>query len=92
MYAAKNGYPPRSLEELPQLQGYDNRLMDGWGRKIEYGVIDGKIVELTSRGRDGIRGGTGEDQDIVRRFALRDKHGHWNAPLCDWLPPNENGP
>jgi Type II secretion system (T2SS), protein G len=86
LYAAEHGDHPKSLDDLPNLQGYDNRLVDAWNRRIDYRIIDGDIVELTSLGEDGLTGGTGEAQDIVRRFALHDKDGHWNDPLGDWLP------
>jgi hypothetical protein len=48
MYAAQCGHPPKTLEELPDLQGYNCELVDAWKRKVDYQVIDGNIVELTS--------------------------------------------
>jgi hypothetical protein len=92
IYAAQHGHPPQTLEDLPTLPGYSNELVDAWNRKIKYEIVGGNIVELSSLGKDGLPGGTGEDHDIVRRFTLRDKDGHWNDPLSDWLPPDENGP
>lgn len=42
-------------------------IIDPWGRRYEYGGSTDTIpFELSSLGRDGQRGGTGEDSDIVR--------------------------
>src|SRR4051794_39780777 len=63
-YAAGNDSLPKGLKELPHIQGYANEVTDGWGQPILW-KIDGDEVTLTSFGRDGKPGGTGEDADIV---------------------------
>src|SRR5262245_33590716 len=69
-YAAAHGSLPTSLEQLPRIEGYVNEVTDGWGRRILWRV-DGDEVTLTSYGRDGVPGGTGEDADMVGVFKTR---------------------
>ncbi len=81
MYCTQHDSPPSTLEDLSHLQNYDDHIVDAWDRKFEYHILDGSIAVLTSHGQNGF-----SDQSIVRRFALRDKDGHWNDPLSEWLP------
>jgi Type II secretion system (T2SS), protein G len=84
VYAAKNGHPPARLEDLPNWPGFNNDLRDGWGRQIQYKQLNADIVELTSFGKEGLPGGDGDNEDIVRQFQLHDEKGNWNDPLCEW--------
>ena len=70
-YYSKIGKVPSRLEELPLREGYDNSLMDGWGRPIGYRV-EGDRVILESLGRDGLPGGGGQDRDIRMVFKASD--------------------
>ena len=70
------------LEDLPDWPGFHNDLRDGWGRQIEYKLLNAEIVELTSFGKDGLPGGDGDNEDIIRQFQLHDEKGNWNDPLC----------
>lgn len=78
------GKMPRDLRMLPQLQGYDNRHNDGWGREIQYSVTEGQTVVLKSLGADGEAGGSGEDRDILGSFQARTKGGESNSENCPW--------
>ncbi len=84
MYAHEHHHAPEALEELPSVEGYDNRLVDAWNRKIDYRIIDGDIAELRSHRQVGPPIGGSDENDIVRRFALHDALGHWNEPMGDW--------
>ena len=55
-FAEANGHLPATVDELPEIPGYDNSVRDGWGRKITMSV-DGNRVTFTSLGRDNKRGG-----------------------------------
>jgi hypothetical protein len=69
-YAAK-GTVPTSLDVLPITNAVrDNSITDGWGRLIQCRVEGTKVI-LTSLGRDGRPGGSGEDSDIVATFSVQ---------------------
>jgi hypothetical protein len=82
-FAATHGSLPTSLEQLPCIEGYVNETTDGWGRPILW-RIDGDDVILTSYGRDGVPGGTGEDADMVGAFRTKTGDGEWADELCEW--------
>ena len=86
IYAAQHGKHPESLKQLPVLKGFMNETKDAWHYEIEYHLVGDNLVELISRGEDGKVGGTGNNEDIIRRFTLRDKEGDWMSPISDWLP------
>lgn len=69
-YYEKNGMLPTSLAELPEAPSKENRVTDGWGRPIIYKHVNGKVF-LLSYGKDGLPGGSGDDEDITRTFSLR---------------------
>jgi Type II secretion system (T2SS), protein G len=64
IYAQKYGAVPASLDALPKREGYANRTTDGWGRPLVYRVLPDGAISLTSYGRDGTPGGSGDDADI----------------------------
>lgn len=82
-YATLNDSLPTTPGQLPQMAGYDNSTTDRWGRPIIWRV-DGDTVTLTSYGRDGKPGGTGEDEDILGVFRARTEDGRWADELGDW--------
>jgi len=68
-YAQDRGEYPDSLDDLVRAGNgrwpldSSGRLSDGWGQPFDYGTtMEG--FELTSLGRDGLRGGVGLDADI----------------------------
>jgi hypothetical protein len=63
---------PISLDELPQLSGIDNGVVDSWGRRIGYKVTEEHLYTLTSLGKDGLPGGKREDADISKAFTPRE--------------------
>jgi hypothetical protein len=46
--------------------------------------VEGDEVTLTSYGRDGRPGGTGEDADIVGVFRAKTADGRWADELGEW--------
>ena len=82
-YAAAHGTLPESLDQLPTIDEYDNRVTDGWGQPILWRV-EGEQVTLSSFGRDGRPGGAGDDADMVGVFRVKTSDGHWSEELCPW--------
>ncbi len=83
-YAHSHNQLPRSLSDLPIMQGFVNDIRDEWGRVIAYAVSPSGLVTLTSLGRDGKSGGTGKDADMVATFPSHDGQGKWSDELVDW--------
>ena len=81
LYLREHRECPPSLAELPKRDGYMNRTTDGWNRPLLYSVDDSGIITLSSLGRDGVSGGTGDDRDITRRFRTRNADGTLNLSL-----------
>jgi len=75
MYMLEHRAYPPSLTVLPEREGHDNRLTDGWGRPLLYSVDEDGIITVSSLGRDGKPGGDGRDADIVRRNRSRNEDG-----------------
>jgi hypothetical protein len=71
IYLRQNGRLPDSLDILPVRPGYTNATTDGWGRPLRF-QLDGDRFTITSLGRDGIVGGTGDDTDLVRKYRIVD--------------------
>jgi hypothetical protein len=84
-YAQQNDALPARLCETPEIAGKADATSDGWGREIAYSVDEDGVVTLTSLGRDGEPGGTGDAADIVRRFRAKDADGVWMDEFCEWL-------
>lgn len=82
-YATVHDSLPTSSDQLPHFEGYSNDATDGWGRPILWRV-DGDKVTLTSYGRDGAPGGSGEDPDMVGVFRTKTANGRWAEELCEW--------
>ncbi len=75
---------PGNLKELPEIEGYRNSIRDGWGREIIYIVNKNNSITLTSYGKDGFKGGDGNDIDMIGIFQAKDKDNNWQRELCDW--------
>jgi hypothetical protein len=85
---AHRDYPP-NLHVLPRREGYSNEVVDGWGRTLIYAVDDNGIISLTSLGRDGKVGGSGEDVDVIKRFRTRREDGSLNVDDEYWIIESE---
>jgi hypothetical protein len=83
-YAHSHDELPKSLAALPPLDRYDSSYRDGWRRRIAFEVSASGVVSFRSLGRDGVRGGSGEDADIVRSFPARDAQGRWSDEMVAW--------
>lgn len=60
----KDGEPINSLEKFP---------LDPWGREYRYEILGGR-PQVTCLGRDGVEGGEGENDDLVRPGPEEDEH------------------
>jgi hypothetical protein len=83
-YARLHDSLPKSPRDLPEMPGKGSENQDAWGREILMSFADGKAT-LTSLGRDGKPGGTGEDADMSGVFPLKDKNGEWAGEDVDWV-------
>ena len=75
LYAKQNGQLPATLAVLPEREGYANRIVDGWGRPLQYHLEEDGVITLVSLGRDGKPGGPGEDADISESYYSRRTDG-----------------
>ncbi len=75
IYARRNGAVPPSLNVLPKRRGYANQITDGWHRPLLYHVAPDGVITITSFGRDGKPGGTGEDADISESYRSKRRDG-----------------
>lgn len=82
-FAAHHNTLPTSIDQFPHFEGYHNGVKDGWGKPILW-KVDGNTVVLTSYGRDGVPGGSGEDADMVGVFLTKTANGEWSEELCKW--------
>ena len=89
LYLLEHRECPESLSQLPKRDGYMNRTTDGWDRPLIYSVDDGGVITLSSLGRDGVVGGTGDDRDITRRFRTRNEDGTLNIDDELWTVTSE---
>ena len=89
LYLLEHRQCPETLSQLPQRDGYMNRTTDGWDRPLIYSVDDGGIITLSSLGRDGVAGGTGDDQDTTRRYRTRNDDGTLNIDNELWTVTSE---
>ena len=89
LYLQEHRECPETLAQLPTRDGYMNRTTDGWDRPLLYSVTDDGIISLSSLGRDGVAGGTGDDRDITRRFRTRNDDGTSNIDDELWTVTSE---
>ena len=89
MYLRQHHQYPAALTELPERVGYMNRTTDGWKRSLIYSVDTNGVITLMSLGRDGKVGGTGEDQDVSRRFRTKNPDGSWCVDDELWIVKDE---
>jgi hypothetical protein len=69
LYVQRNNKLPADLSVIPLRQGYMNRTTDGWKRPLSYHV-EGDTFTLSSLGRDGVAGGTGDDADCLGKYRV----------------------
>jgi hypothetical protein len=84
-YAQTNKVIPPSLDVLPKRKGYADRTTDGWGRPLQYQVAAEGIITLTSLGRDGKPGGSGEDSDIAMSYFTKKPDGNLWVGSDMWI-------
>ena len=84
IYTWENNKLPSSLEELPPLEGYDNRIVDVWGNKIGL-EIEGTKFSFISYGKDQQPGGTGENLDVIGIFDTRITENAWANEDSPWI-------
>jgi hypothetical protein len=82
-YAQSHDRLPASLTALPPMEGYDDRIQDGWQRDIAF-EVSGDVIAFRSLGRDGVLGGSGDDADIVRSVPSHDAQGRWSEEFVAW--------
>lgn len=63
-YVLENGTLPDGAAALPVLAHRDCSMKDGWGRNFYWESSDSNAVRVWSLGKDGVKGGTGEDEDL----------------------------
>jgi hypothetical protein len=85
IYAQTNRAVPSSLAVLPKRDGYANRTTDGWGRSLQYSLSTDGIITLTSFGRDGKPGGSGEDADTSESYFTKKSDGSLWVGLDLWI-------
>jgi hypothetical protein len=83
-YARLHNSLPKSPNDLPEIPGKISRVKDAWGRDILMAFAEGNGT-LTSLGRDGTSGGTGEDADMLGVFPLKDENGAWAEEDVNWI-------
>jgi hypothetical protein len=83
-FAKAHGHLPATVDELPEIQGFDDSVYDGWWRKITM-TVDGSRVTFTSLGRDNRPGGTGENADVIGTFDARREDGSWQDEFVEWV-------
>ncbi len=83
-YARLHNCLPKSLGDLPEIPGKIDWVQDAWGRDIIMSFADGKGT-LTSLGRDGKPGGTGDDADMTGVFPLKNEKGEWADEDVEWI-------
>lgn len=85
LYAKANRVAPPSLDALPKRKGYANQITDGWHRPLHYRLASDGVITLTSLGKDGKPGGTGEDADISVSYRSRRPDGSLWAASDSWI-------
>ena len=70
IYFQRNKALPVNLNVLPIREGYTNRTTDGWKRPLTYRIDTNDTFTLSSLGRDGKVGGTGDDADTSCQYQI----------------------
>lgn len=88
VHAAFHRQLPTDLKQLPcdkveSLLG--KGIKDGWGYPIHYSIDKDGIVTLSSLGKDGRPGGTGDATDLVGTFSAKEGDGSWSEVPTEWL-------
>ena len=86
-YYRNNGSLPDSLDVLPLDPKKTNNTDDGWGHPIDYQKPSSDSAVLFSRGRDGVVGGNGRDEDFTIRLQVVDEGlemVYSDMPLSGW--------
>ena len=84
-FAYTHNQLPKTLDELPVIPEYSDRLTDAWAERILYRINDDGSITLTSYGKDGRPGGEGTNADMVGVFMSKTPNGRWQDELCDWI-------
>ncbi len=84
LYIEANNKLPSTLEELPLLKGFSDRVVDVWGNKIVL-KIEGTEISLISYGKDQIPGGIGENLDVIGIFNARINDNSWANEDSPWM-------
>jgi hypothetical protein len=77
IFIHEHGETPKSLVQLPKLNGFYNSDRDGWGNPILFSVDTNGVITLRSFGADGQLGGIGQSEDIIESFPTKDSKGDW---------------
>jgi len=85
LYVKQNSVLPTSLDVLPKREGYSNRITDGWNRVLQYHIANDGVITLTSFGKDGKPGGTGDNTDISRSYYSKRKDGSLWVGTDMWI-------
>jgi hypothetical protein len=75
-YWNEHGRVPSRADELPQQNGRDCALADGWGRRFDWESAGKATVRVSSFGRDGKPGGSGDDADMTVVFVGKRNDQH----------------
>ena len=70
LYYFRSKHLPPDLTALPVRESFENRTTDAWDRPLLYSVDSADSFKLSSLGRDGVPGGTGDDADIISKFRV----------------------
>ena len=85
IYAKQNNKIPETLIVLPKRDNHENRIVDGWNRKLIY-KVDDTAISLTSLGKDGIIGGKDENLDITISYYRNKPDGSLWVGQELWIP------
>jgi len=76
---------PSSVSVLPEIEGYDNNVVDAWGNAFLVNIEGENVVTISSLGTDGKPGGTGLASDRTCAFPTKDDAGKWFGDECPWI-------
>ena len=73
IYYQRNKRLPADLSVLPIRENYSNRTTDAWDRPLRYTIDSDNSFTLSSFGKDGVAGGTGDNTDLTVKYRI--EHG-----------------